>query len=257
VDEALYRLHAEREGTYWWWVAKNRIILSLIERYFWRGRAGGTGPFRALDVGCGAGGVLARLARRFDAVGVDMSPIAREYCARRGLIALDGALPDAMPLGHPAFREGFDVIVASEVIEHIREDRASVAALVRLLKPGGVIVCTVPAHMWLWSSHDDFNHHRRRYTRSQFGALFDGLPVRTHVLSCCQMCSMPLVAAGRAVEKIRTRITGKPPPEPEVTPLPGPVNWALTKAFESEKFWLPHAGLPWGTSVISVHGRDS
>jgi 2-polyprenyl-3-methyl-5-hydroxy-6-metoxy-1,4-benzoquinol methylase len=263
VDDALYRLHAEREESYWWWVGKNRIILSMVERY--GGRVSGfgvrvsgesEGKPRALDIGCGAGGVLAKLARGFDAIGIDMSPIAREYCAKRGLVALDGSLPDALPVA--AKSDSFDVIVMSEVIEHVPEDRRSVETVARLLKPGGVLICTVPAHMWLWSSHDDFNFHQRRYTRRQFGSLFENLPgvtLERMVLSYYQAASLPLIVGARAVEKIWTRLTGKSPAAPEVKPLPRPVNWALSKAFEMERHVLPRVQMPWGTSVISVHRR--
>ncbi|MBX3386066.1 MAG: class I SAM-dependent methyltransferase [Phycisphaeraceae bacterium] len=254
MDEALYRLHAEREETYWWWVAKNRIILRLIERYGPRvaGNADGESRPRAIDIGCGAGGVLARLSERFDAVGVDLSPIAREYCDKRGLRAVDGALPDGLP-----FRDAdaFDVVVASEVLEHIDRDVESVREMVRITKPGGIIVCTVPAHGWLWSAHDDFNHHRRRYTRRGFGALFDGLAVETLVLSYCQLASMPLVIGARLVERARGAITGRAPAEAEVRPLPGMVDRVLRAAFEAEKHVLPHVRLPTGTSVISVHRK--
>lgn len=276
MDEALYRLHAEREETYWWWVAKNRIILSLLGRY-------GTSPERsegaevarppasrdqdpalrsgllrrtALDIGCGAGGVLARLAKTHDAVGIDMSPIARDYCAARGLTALDGSLPNDLPAAVLAQR--YDAIVMSEVVEHVPEDRASIHVVANLLKPGGVLLCTVPAHMWLWSSHDDFNFHQRRYTRRQFADLFENIPnvtLERLALSYYQSASLPLVVAGRLVEKARTKLSGKPPAEPGVRPLPGPINLALTKAFEVEKHLLPRTRLPWGTSVISVHRR--
>lgn len=263
MDEALYRLHAEREETYWWWVAKNRIILSLIARYATAAkRTHSTSPDsrpRALDIGCGAGGVLARLSRpphSFDALGIDMSPIAREYCGKRGLIAVDGSLPNALP---PEITpDSYDVIVMSEVIEHVPEDRASVHAVARLLKPGGLLVCTVPAHMWLWSSHDDFNFHQRRYTRAQFGDLFRNIPgveLEQLVLSYYQAASLPLVVAARLVEKLRTKFTGKPPTEPEVKPLPAPINFVLTKAFQVEQHLLPHTRLPWGTSVVTVHRR--
>ncbi len=260
MDEALYRLHAEREETYWWWVGKNRIILSLVDRFappppLTSDIAHPTSR-RALDIGCGAGGVLAKLGTRFDALGIDMSPIAREYCAKRALTALDGSLPNALP--DSITPNSFDVIIMSEVIEHVAEDRASVETVARLLRPGGILICTVPAHMWLWSSHDDFNFHQRRYTRAQFGSLFENLPgvsLERLVLSYYQAASLPLVVAGRVVEKTKTKLSGKPPPEPEVKPLPGPLNWALTKAFEVEKSLLPHTRLPWGTSVISVHRR--
>jgi SAM-dependent methyltransferase len=269
VDDALYRLHAEREETYWWWVAKNRIICALIERFWLNGTlsasegsasssSSSSSRPRALDIGCGAGGILAKLASppfNFDAVGIDMSPIAREYCAKRGLTALDGSLPDNLPFKDP---QSFDVIVMSEVVEHVPQDRASIAAAARLLRPGGLLVCTVPAHMWLWSAHDDFNYHQRRYTRSQFGDLFKNLdtPMEQLLLSYYQAASFPLVVGGRFVGKLKAKLSNHPPAEPVVKPLPGIINWPLTKAFEVEKLWL-RRGLrsPWGTSVITVHRR--
>lgn len=257
MDEGLYRLHAEREDSYWWWVAKNRIILSLIERYSPR-RAGPSASElrgRALDIGCGAGAVLRALSESYDSVGVDMSPLAREYCARRGFLAVDGMLPDGLPaeICRPA---SFDVIVASEVIEHVTADAASVSVLCGLLKPGGIIVCTVPAHMWLWSSHDDFNEHKRRYTSRALGKLFENAGgMERLILSEYQCVSMPLVAGARMVEKVRTRLTGKSPAEPSVRPLPGVLNTVLTKAFDVERFVLPWMNLPWGSSVICVYRR--
>lgn len=270
MDDALYRLHAEREETYWWWVAKNRIILAMVEKYRKRANESQNGSANspdsrplALDIGCGAGALLTGLASPrygYHVTGIDMSPIAREYCKKRGFDVLDGALPGQLPAeitsrspsnGGP----GYDLIILSEVIEHVPEDRASVAACVQLLKPGGLVVCTVPAHMWLWSSHDDFNFHQRRYTRAEFGALFQGLPVKQLVLSYYQLASMPLVVAARAAEKLKTRLSGKSPAEPTVEPLPGPINWMLTKAFEVEKHVLPRVRVPTGTSVIAAYRR--
>ena len=254
MDDVLYRLHAEREDSYWWWVAKNRIILSLVARF---SPPSGTTRLRALDVGCGAGAVLASLAKHYDAVGVDTSPLALAYCRARALHANQGSLPDQLPFAPVPSGGLFDVIVASEVIEHIPSDRASVAAIVRLLRPGGVLVCTVPAHMWLWSSHDDFNHHQRRYTTRSFAALFNDLPVETLVCSQYQCASLPLLLAVRYAERLRVALGRKSPVEPTVTPLPSPINALLRAAFEAEKFWLPHARLPWGSSIIAVHRRTS
>lgn len=254
MDDALFHLHADREETYWWWVAKNRIILSLIDRYAPK-RLETDPRLRALDIGCGAGAVLERLSRIFDAVGVDSSPIARQYCSKRGLTALPGALPHDLPFQSEPGGGPFDCIVLSEVIEHVPQDRESIAACSQLLRPGGIMVCTVPAHMWLWSSHDDFNHHQRRYSLAGFSSLFSGLPLERLVQSPYQCASMPLLLAARLSERVG-RAFGRPAPaEPTVRPLPVPLNAALRAAFEIEKFWLPHARLPWGSSIITVHRR--
>lgn len=256
MDEALYRLHAECEETYWWWVAKNRIILSLVDRYAPRQSAGaGHVRQRALDIGCGAGAVLAALAKKYEAVGLDSSPRSLDYIRARGLHAMQATLPNHLPFEASNPGDRFHVIVMSEVVEHVAEDRASVAAAAALLAPGGILICTVPAHRWLWSSHDEFNHHQRRYTRRQFSSLFAGLPLTVLICSEYQCASMPLLLGARLLERLRTRLTGNAPAAPSVRPLPTLVNAPLRAAFEVEKYLLPHVRMPWGSSIITVHRR--
>ena len=60
----------------------------------------------------------------------------------------------------------FDVIIASDVLEHIDEDQTALTEWNRVLKTGGILIIFVPAFQFLWSSHDKINHHYRRYTKS-------------------------------------------------------------------------------------------
>ena len=62
------------------------------------------------------------------------------------------------------FRDEFDVAGAFDVIEHIDDDRTVLAQLHAALKPGGILLVTVPQHMFLWSESDDRAGHVRRYT---------------------------------------------------------------------------------------------
>ena len=61
--------------------------------------------------------------------------------------------------------QGYDLIGAFDVIEHIDDDRAGIASIATKLKPGGKFIMTVPAHPWMWSAHDVVNHHKRRYSK--------------------------------------------------------------------------------------------
>jgi SAM-dependent methyltransferase len=251
VDDALYRLHAEREESYWWFVAKNHIILSLIDRFAPPlVYPAGTRP-RAADIGCGCGGLLARLNERYDAVGTDMSPLARQYCAKRGLTALDGALPDRLP--EPLRTPGtFDVVVCSEVLEHVEADASAAAAIVDLLRPGGLLICTVPAHMFLWSNHDVQNHHFRRYAKRGFEALFAPLPVKPLVVSYANAALFPLLAAAR----LGKRLLGRDDGEASIRPLPAPVNALFRGLFAAEARPLRRGlTLPVGSSVIGAFRR--
>ena len=67
--------------------------------------------------------------------------------------------------------EPADVVVCTDVLEHVEADREALTGIARKLKPGGRILITVPAHPWLWSAHDVVNHHKRRYTRRTLKAV--------------------------------------------------------------------------------------
>lgn len=190
---------------------------------------------------------------------MDSSPLAHAYCTRRGLRVVDGSLPDALPF-EPA---SLDVIVMTEVLEHVEEDAQSVHAAVRLLREGGLLICTVPAHQWMWSRHDELNHHRRRYTRRRFASLFSSQPLKREVLGFYNVALFPVMAGVRLVSRATRFLAGVNSRDSAagtdhgslITPLPGPVNGLLTWMFESEKHILPRVPLPCGASLISVHRR--
>ncbi len=65
----------------------------------------------------------------------------------------------------PFADDSFDLAVSLDVIEHLEDDLAALRELRRTVAPGGALLVTVPAYQWLWSGHDEINHHHRRYTR--------------------------------------------------------------------------------------------
>jgi predicted SAM-dependent methyltransferase len=63
--------------------------------------------------------------------------------------------------------EKFDVIIASDCLEHLKEDEKALKNWYELLNKNGVAFIFVPAFMSLWSYHDEYNMHYRRYTNSE------------------------------------------------------------------------------------------
>lgn len=142
------------EATHPWFEAK-RVYLGKILKKF-------AGSGRVLDVGCGTGAVLDFLKNKgYDAVGIDNSPEAIRFCEDKNL-SVKLSSGDKIP-----FEDGsFDVVLALDVLEHISDDLAAVNEIKRVLKPGGFFICTVPAHQFLWSKHDEFLQHVRRYGKN-------------------------------------------------------------------------------------------
>src|SRR5204862_5299850 len=63
------------------------------------------------------------------------------------------------------FERQFDVALLCDVIEHLDDDVGALREAAQALRPGGVLLVTVPAHAWLWSTLDDVSGHKRRYAR--------------------------------------------------------------------------------------------
>jgi SAM-dependent methyltransferase len=157
--EESFELLQTVEDSSFWFRARNRLLVWAIGAHFPQARS-------FLEVGCGTGYVLQGLAAsplELELTGVELFPAGLDVARRRVPRAtlVEG---DAREL---AFDAAFDVVGAFDVIEHVDEDEAVLAALHRAARPGGGVVITVPQHSWLWSAVDEYGGHRRRYSRGE------------------------------------------------------------------------------------------
>ncbi len=238
VYEEMFRI----EDTHWWYVSKQRIVAKLIERYAKRGAA--KARLNIADLGCGCGAMLNRLKDQHDVVGVDSSPLAIQFCARRGIAVQQGSFPNEIPL-QPVV---YDVVLLLDVIEHLQDDYAGVQTAARLLKPGGVAIVTVPAFQWLWSDWDELHHHFRRYNRKMLRQVLSTAGLKVELLSYANTSLFPLAAAARMVHKMRKK---KIESADMHIPL-APVNATFRELYSFERFTLGRLPMPFGLSVVSV-----
>jgi SAM-dependent methyltransferase len=157
VEEHLYREIFELEDRHWWFRGRRAVIWALLRR------AGPAPSPRILDAGCGTGRNLIEFGQLGPAHGIDPSPQAIDFCRRRGLEAVREARIEAIPFAS----ESFDLILTCDVLEHTDDDLAALVELHRVAAPNALLLLTVPAYQWLWSEHDEVNHHRRRYARHE------------------------------------------------------------------------------------------
>ena len=145
---------------HWWYRGRRRVLRAQLDRLPIPPGA------RLLDAGCGSGRTLDELARRGRVSGVDTSPEAVAAARRRGHRDVRVARVERLP-----FPDGtFDLVTCLDVVEHTPDDRATLAELRRVTRPGGLLVVTVPAYQALWSWHDVVNRHFRRYDSASLRA---------------------------------------------------------------------------------------
>lgn len=147
-------------------VTDRRHPWELARAAFFNGeiaRAAGGKPARVLDVGCGDTWfdrqLSLRLPKGSEIVGWDIA-LSDELLA-----VFSEGLPEGVSLTRDDPEGSFDVILCMDVIEHVPDDVALLTDLrTRFLRPGGHLLCTVPAWPSLFSDHDIALKHYRRYT---------------------------------------------------------------------------------------------
>lgn len=241
MQEDVYKTMYEVEDRHWWYTAKQQIVLNLLHRYI--APMNGSKP-RIADLGCGCGVMLQRLSKDFDAIGVDGSDRAIEFCEKRGVKAQLGKFPNELALPE----NSFDAVLLLDVLEHLEDDRGAVEQAAKLLRKGGILIATVPAYESLWSYWDDLHHHFRRYRRSQLGGILREKGLRTEVVSYANMALFPIAASVRLAQRF-----AKPAHPKGAMRVPiAPINWTLRTVYAGERHLLGRVRLPFGLSAVAV-----
>ena len=217
------------------------MIWALLER------AQITTSRRTLDAGCGTGRNLVEFGRLGAAEGVDLFSEAVEFCRRRGLTGVTQAPVEALP-----FDDGrFELILATDVIEHLDDDLRALRELRRVAAADAHLVLTVPAYEWLWSAHDESMHHRRRYTAARLRAQARASGWEPAVETYFYSAILPAVAAVRAARNLRRG--GRPAEGSDLDFAPPIVNRGLELIASAEARLVRRGGrLPAGVSVAMV-----
>jgi 2-polyprenyl-3-methyl-5-hydroxy-6-metoxy-1,4-benzoquinol methylase len=146
------------EDTYWWFVARRKMVINLLRQYV-KNREN----ISILDIGCGTGNNLIELSKLGQAIGLDDSQEAIDFCRQRGLYDVVKQNAEEINLSD----NSFNVITMLDVLEHVQDDNKVLNNCYNLCKKDGLMLITVPAYGFLWSEHDEALQHKRRYTASE------------------------------------------------------------------------------------------
>jgi len=238
VQAEEYARMRELEDHYWWFVGRRRLALKLLRKYMPPSEK----P-TVLDLGCGTGAVACDLSKWARPVGIDMSDLALRFSHGRGLGELVRARGEWLPV-----RGGsMDAVIALDIFEHIDDDMAAFWESMRVLRPGGVLVLSVPAFRSLWGPHDVALMHFRRYRAGELAGKLREAGFEIRRLSYSVFFLFPVVVLVRLLEK-----ASKGPPQASLPKVPSWINRALAGLQDAEAGILSTASLPWGSSVIAV-----
>lgn len=231
---------ADTEGRHWWFSGRRAILAHLISSFDLPTNT------KILEIGSGTGGNLQMLSSFGHVSALEMDATARLIAMKKTDGRFDirlGACPEDIPFAS----EKFDLICLFDVLEHIDQDVETLIAVKRLLAAGGRVLVTVPAHRWLWSAHDEFLHHKRRYSATEFRqkiAVSELQPLR---ISYFNTILFPFVALVRLKDKLLDNMSASGSGMPPI-----PINSLFTIIFSSERFLLEKINLPFGVSLLGV-----
>ena len=241
MDEEFELQTHQAEDWHWWYRGRRDVIRGAI------GSLGLPANAHILDAGCGSGRNMVELAKFGTVTGIELAPASVERARRRGVgEVVEGSLTEPLPFAD----DSFDLAVCFDVIEHLDDDGVALAELRRVARPAGRLAVTVPAYPWLWSSHDEVNHHRRRYTKDTLlaaAARAGWAPARTtHFNSLL----LPAAALYRVVDRL---VRPSPPAAADLARTPGWLNAVLERPMRLEARLIRRGHrIPVGLSLLGV-----
>jgi ubiquinone/menaquinone biosynthesis C-methylase UbiE len=237
------------EDKHWWFAGRTWSLLNMLDRI-----VEPDGQKRVLDIGCGAGNMFHHLTRYGSVVGVDNNPRPLVVARERGYDVREGQAEDL-----PVDDEAFDLVALLDTVEHCEDEQAVLEECYRVCAPGGYLVVTVPAFMWLWSHNDVLNDHKRRYTTAELGQKLAQVGFQVQRMTYNNFLVFPLAAGLILVRRGASQELELGSPhfddesyQVEMEPAPPLVNTVLSGVTWTESQLLRWVNLPIGTSIICI-----
>jgi len=232
--EAMARL----EDDHWWFRARRDILDRAVARFVGK-------TDLALTVGVGITREAEMLSKTTRLVAIDRARIDSR-CLGVALPAQADAT--SIPFGDSVF----DAVFIFDVLEHVDEESKALAEIRRVLRPGGKLLVTVPAFMFLYGLQDEVSEHKRRYRRRPLVELLRRSGFQVDYASYFNTLLFPPIAAVRVFRRVfpRERAPARNGASDFDLRLPGVVESALEKLFSLERHAIGNAALPFGISIL-------
>jgi 2-polyprenyl-3-methyl-5-hydroxy-6-metoxy-1,4-benzoquinol methylase len=224
--------HSKGEDANWWWgKARMEIVRQCMEGIM-------SGHMNILEIGAGFGDMTSMLSGFGSVKAIEPYSDAVSYLQNSLKVnAYHGTFESFAETGK------YDLVTCFDALEHIEDDGKALYKMEALLNDKGFLILTVPAYMFLWSRHDEMNHHHRRYSRKE---LIKKLP-RSLVIrkaSYFNTLLFPMAILDRLV-LARNRKSYSLDPNKSV-------NAILYRIFSMERSILRLTNFPFGVSILLI-----
>jgi len=241
MDAEAYKEMIELQEEHWWFVARRDVIQSFIKMQMPQSSTG-----KVLEIGCGVGGNVGLLSQSGHYRGIDMHKPAIDYCSEKyPQFKFQCTRVEDIPQEFNSNK--FDSIYILDVLEHINDELAILKSSLNYLTQNGKILLTVPAFKFLWSPHDEFVHHVRRYTKVGLKKILEDSGYKVERISYFNSILFPLAL----IQRLGMRLLNRKLNTHLSTP-PTIVNWLFKVIFAKEAWILKYTNLPVGLSIIAV-----
>lgn len=224
----------ELETNNWWFTSRRDMITRLVNK--------NPKKSRILDIGCSSGELIKELKKKGykKVTGIDISEQAIKECQRKKIRNIYLMNAEKITL-----KKRFDIIIASDVLEHIKNDEKAIKEWEKKLTKKGKIICFVPAFKQLWSRLDEENKHHKRYTLKELTKKFkkQGFKINKKSYWNCSLFIPSLIT------KIISRITKK---ENQLFKPTRTINKILETIIKNENKITEHINLPIGVSAFII-----
>ena len=242
--EHLLRATAKAEARHFWFRGFRAFVTPLIRTAL----AGRTDPL-LLDCGCGTGANVALLGAYGRAYGFDLSAVGLRIGREAGRTRLARGTVAAAPFPSQAF----DLVTSFDVLYSLGDavERAAIAEMFRLVKPGGCAIVNVAAMHALSGDHSVLSHEVRRYNRSDLRERLETAGFTILRLTYTNATLVPPLLLSRFLQR-RRGLRRETDAETEIRVPAEPINALMTGVMRLEAAWIRRFDAPFGSSLLCL-----
>lgn len=236
MDKSLYIFTSEKKEI-WWYSVRKKIIKKIIGRYLSKKK-----NLNILDIGSGMGGLL-EVLNDFGKISIVEADKDCRVFLKDNFSYINQINPNISKT-----KGKFDLITIFDALEHIKNDKKIIKELKLYLKDGGLIILTVPAFQFLWSSHDELSMHFRRYNKNSIKEVFeDYREIKISFFN--YFLFFPILIARKFFNILNLKVKQNELANNFL------INYILKKIFNIETLLINKIDIPFGTSLYAIYEK--